>query len=426
MNESCLSSSRGENVHHTLVDLNSSGGSIASLPPELWVEIFLYCVDHSPRWRLPISSLGPSAYTWTRLCHVCRQWRAILLSTPILWNRIVFTHHTDAVSYAVERSKAVPIHLYYAFRRPSRAVDTLRATLVTQAHRIQTIDFRANNREWLRIAGAVDPSPSPPALQSIQMSYSSFLEYGGHIDVLADVFLRRPASHLEYMCLSQFPCTMMQGASYSRLRHLKLQDTPDFVDMSELLDILASMPYLFSLDLDQILINFGNVPSRTVTLLHLQTLRLATYSWECTALLNSLAFPPSAYLKLRILKNWDESQDDSSLSHITSRTLTAWAETKPALSCTSMRISHGRRGARCQIWTNDLGDSIYDTSAQTQLDIRFNSDSMRAFNAMLTVASAFATDTLRSVHIDGVSAVEIDLDQARLMSWAAFEKASQM
>ncbi|KAJ6536543.1 hypothetical protein DFH09DRAFT_1324579 [Mycena vulgaris] len=64
-----------------LVDLNAVTSPILSLPPELICEIFLHCLP--PQRTLPSPKDAPLL-----LAQVCRQWRGIALSLPVLWTSI--------------------------------------------------------------------------------------------------------------------------------------------------------------------------------------------------------------------------------------------------------------------------------------------------------------------------------------------------
>ncbi|KAJ7243748.1 hypothetical protein C8J57DRAFT_1556377, partial [Mycena rebaudengoi] len=64
-----------------LEDLNAVTSPVLSLPPELICEIFLHC--YLPPSVLPTAKDAPLLLT-----QVCRRWRTIALSTPLLWSTV--------------------------------------------------------------------------------------------------------------------------------------------------------------------------------------------------------------------------------------------------------------------------------------------------------------------------------------------------
>ncbi|KAJ7854545.1 hypothetical protein B0H14DRAFT_2756254 [Mycena olivaceomarginata] len=70
------------------------------VPPEIWGKIFSLKLD---------PTIAPLLLT-----QVCRDWRALVLSTPVLWNRISVIHGW------VSRSGDYPLHISYSIhdRRP--------------------------------------------------------------------------------------------------------------------------------------------------------------------------------------------------------------------------------------------------------------------------------------------------------------------
>lgn len=89
------------------------------LPPELLIHIFVlttYSALDPAQSRLDTAPFSIS--------HVCRRWREIALSTPVLWRRVVLTpldislRHpvSPATQTFLERSKGIPAEVFYAVR----------------------------------------------------------------------------------------------------------------------------------------------------------------------------------------------------------------------------------------------------------------------------------------------------------------------
>ena len=86
--------------------LNLNDAPICRLPSELLVEIFIYCTyrkdislnyiaignpdpfgDREHKENTGILPSLDSRMAPLKLCHICRYWRLIVISTPILWSR---------------------------------------------------------------------------------------------------------------------------------------------------------------------------------------------------------------------------------------------------------------------------------------------------------------------------------------------------
>ncbi|KAJ7241350.1 hypothetical protein B0H12DRAFT_1024223, partial [Mycena haematopus] len=63
-----------------LSELNLVVYPVLTLPPEITAQIFLWCVDVELR-LLQTPSVAPLLLT-----QICRDWRALALSTPALWD----------------------------------------------------------------------------------------------------------------------------------------------------------------------------------------------------------------------------------------------------------------------------------------------------------------------------------------------------
>ncbi|KAJ7759170.1 hypothetical protein B0H16DRAFT_1534664 [Mycena metata] len=90
---------------------HSPSQPILTLPPEILAEIFLHCLPKSPG---PDPQNAPYS-----LCRVCRQFRAVAVSTPRLWSslNVEFNEKTademdDICRIWISRARSLPLSLY--------------------------------------------------------------------------------------------------------------------------------------------------------------------------------------------------------------------------------------------------------------------------------------------------------------------------
>jgi hypothetical protein len=85
------------------------------LPVEIWRQIFEESVMHIPRALLPLSTSfdvpEKSKYHYTNIAisHVCRYFRHIALSTPILWSTLNFDGSATELKTFLKRSAQLPL-----------------------------------------------------------------------------------------------------------------------------------------------------------------------------------------------------------------------------------------------------------------------------------------------------------------------------
>ncbi|KAJ8075572.1 hypothetical protein PM082_021202 [Marasmius tenuissimus] len=104
------------NTQHTLNTLLNSNTPWAKLPNEMFVKIFQHCVDADTGGHI----LSGRAVPWV-LAQICCRWRAIVVSTPSLWNMIrVNTKYMchdplQVVKTWIERSQHLPLSCMVLF-----------------------------------------------------------------------------------------------------------------------------------------------------------------------------------------------------------------------------------------------------------------------------------------------------------------------
>jgi hypothetical protein len=124
------------------------------VPPEIWGKIFSLVppgVISKQELDLTIAPL--------LLTQVCRDWRALVLSTPVLWNRIsvLFNAQTresseprhlvalcKVINGWVSRSGDYPLHISYSIHDRYRwsTPGIVSTTLTRYARRVETVDFQ--------------------------------------------------------------------------------------------------------------------------------------------------------------------------------------------------------------------------------------------------------------------------------------------
>ncbi|EIW52571.1 uncharacterized protein TRAVEDRAFT_24065 [Trametes versicolor FP-101664 SS1] len=86
-----------------------SGPAIGSLPIEVLVQIFVFYRDYQ---RPTMLGMSPS---WQDLMLVCRFWRELIISTPLLWQRSHWCTRAslESLALALMRSRQVPLELFF-------------------------------------------------------------------------------------------------------------------------------------------------------------------------------------------------------------------------------------------------------------------------------------------------------------------------
>lgn len=132
---------------------------IHTLPPELIANIFFWYVarevdvyeDNVAGFPAPKRNY-PRPYSWLKIRHVCRLWRAIALDTPTLSTRIVVSR-PDCVEEMIRTSGTMPLHLISGDQF-SDTKETLAAysRMFSQFHRVHRATISLTNQllEFLR------------------------------------------------------------------------------------------------------------------------------------------------------------------------------------------------------------------------------------------------------------------------------------
>lgn len=87
----------------------NGGPAIGSLPIEVLVQIFMLYEDCQ---RPALRGMSPS---WQDLMLVCRFWREVIISTPLLWQRSHWCRRAslESLALALVRSHQAPLELLF-------------------------------------------------------------------------------------------------------------------------------------------------------------------------------------------------------------------------------------------------------------------------------------------------------------------------
>ncbi|KAL0570140.1 hypothetical protein V5O48_011818 [Marasmius crinis-equi] len=148
------------------LNIQNSNNSTCRIPVEVLTSIFQLLV---PSGSLVSPHRGSSA--WWRFTHVCRQWRNIALSTPLLWTAPDFERPLLAAEM-LERSRDVPLHvLIMKWREEEKNPDCLiTKTLKEHISRVSTLEMYAGPRTGFSFDPLTKIDTPVPSLHSIHLA----------------------------------------------------------------------------------------------------------------------------------------------------------------------------------------------------------------------------------------------------------------
>ena len=280
--------------------------SVNHLPLETLAEIFFFCLEGSRRryqfdrpadlrrWRVPLS-----------LCQVCRHWREVAISLPLLWCSLSgtgsFTPNPALIKLLLARSRGLPLSL--SLEAPVRDKDTpkyhVHASKVfylfsNEMHRWRTISFTLNDNLARQFIAMVDskaqileelelvfdkPSNESAEVSALLPSFPKLhkLSWVGNLSAaslrnipfhrLTHIYMASRTSAQDVIaCLSQ--CTM---ASELHWQHVNCWDSPPVCGLPQTILLHLQSLYLKGTG------DFADILSQ-FTLPSLKTLRLETKS----------------------------------------------------------------------------------------------------------------------------------------------------
>ncbi|KAJ7679265.1 hypothetical protein DFH06DRAFT_1166167 [Mycena polygramma] len=335
------------------------------LPADVVVEIFTACLP----WNR--NATMSSTQAPLLLCHVCRAWRNLALSTPRLWASLHIVAYTpklnqlnEAVDVWLSRSGVLPLSIslvrYYKSARDTalRSSDTDFSTLVhTVAHyssRWSRMRFKLESHYVAKTFAALTPS-AVPILENFV-----FDTWG--MDCHQLPFLEAPS--LSSLTLRGVASRSLVTTPLSRaLRHLFLgQDATSLITEAEGLALLAGCP---NLEACSLLIGgplSPNVMPRC-RMEHLRQLSVADYAQSATTFFTTLDLP-----NLQTLEYVADSVEEfriipllASANHLQSLSLSIFSQVAPQAMIGCLRMAPTLREL-CIQYDDTFVDSEFWTS----------------------------------------------------------------
>ncbi|TFK30288.1 hypothetical protein FA15DRAFT_206853 [Coprinopsis marcescibilis] len=276
---------------------------LCKLPVEMLMRIFVLCA-RSGDW------------TWFRISHVSKRWRAVALAYPQLWSKID-SRSSGWVDMMLDRAKGAPLSLRLNKRLCPCVEQRIDDIFAEQPSRLRSITLRGNPRN---INARLCLPASMPNLEHLTISFVLPLHvwpsvpskaYLGGLPKLRELVLR----DCEYSWDSPLFSKSLTSLTIRGPRnHPRAEDDPALF-----LNALASMPNIEHLEFD-----FASLPDywgqmeygQPVYLPSLKTLILQDYRIPCEGVLSSLVVPPTASITLMISFAARHHSVSSSLDHL--------------------------------------------------------------------------------------------------------------
>ena len=255
------------------------------------------------------------------LSQVCRRWRDIILSSPLLWiTSLDLTTSPEWVCEVLKRIDAVPFDLYICetYSKPSTYLITNSLMAMQQhLHRCRFLEIALVADDIGQILGGVDLHElSLPLLQTV--SIVNLLIYRRH--EIQGSFLSIQVPNLRQLYLEgcsfdwqTFVRGNMFTSSCLSVLHLKDLGHDYMPTVSEFVSMLASAPALHEVEVRNAF-GFGHGESNTefmqmLQLANLVTLRISDRIALCTALLRVIVAPSLAHLMVGAIATIDSLEN---------------------------------------------------------------------------------------------------------------------
>ena len=237
-----------------------------------------------------------------RLTHVCRSWRELFTSCPLLW-ACLDCSSVDKTKTYIERSKSSPLEIcLWLGNSPSHPEEAL-VLVATHVGRLGTLSTEGNSDQVLTVLIKHFSCPVPP-LRKLNIRYY-------HIDnralTLPDELFNGDLSSLLDLCLYGV-IIPLPWRGLSNLTTFSLFNVPeDKILLTPLLDFLESTPHLRCITFFDSIPNSSDAPAeRLVSLPHLKDLYISAQPAH-SVLLNHLSIPAGVSLNLTLTLSGNES-----------------------------------------------------------------------------------------------------------------------
>ena len=226
-----------------------------------------------------------------KLTHVCRGWREILTSRPLLWN------HLDCMSVSrtklyIERSKCCPLEISLRQARYTFYREDAFALTIPHIDRLRTLSISGKPTKVLPVLVKHFCRPIP-LLNTLQISLVC-----GQAPIPSDKLFNGDLSLLRELSLTGVTMPLPWG-DLANLTTFSLRQVPgDKILVTQLLDFFESVPNLHHIKLHNSIPNSSDAPfGRVIPLPHLKELSLIAQPAH-SVLLKHLSIPIGASLHL--------------------------------------------------------------------------------------------------------------------------------
>jgi hypothetical protein len=274
---------------------------VHSLPEDVLVRIFEECIFIPFDWfsESRLSSFG-RRFPFMR---VCRKWRSLALSTPLLW-RDPLLHNPDLTKFMLEHAKDAPLRLFVHW-------DHYGERLSSDQEAVDLVLEKMPQVTDMVISG-------PPSLDMLQVIRSSNLKGASRlkslrVDIREGKHLALPAVHFgPFSSLSTLNLTRCSipwdTPLFANLTHLDFngQYSGNTHKLSAVVQTITRMPLLVDLSL-QFCIDISSLPREASSFLSMKRLNRLVISDDLrvgTALLRHIAAAP-ALRSLEIGDGWE-------------------------------------------------------------------------------------------------------------------------
>lgn len=291
------------------MELKGPCSPVSSLPGELLASIFDLCRTEPIRGK----DEGYKAW-WTSIVLVCRQWRDVLLDSPLLWTGILF-HRIDLAELMLQRSKNAPISIYHDFSldytHSAGHEDAVQYALEHHIYHAGEVDLSAPTLTFFDIAKLLrKPAPELTTLRLICVGGIGTGYTKGLItrDLLAESAPRLRSISLRGICIP------LDSALLSpKLCHLSLNDILPQQSFSaeQLVYLLRDLPLLETLRIQysregahsftEKQIEAYPIPEAPIVLSKLSTLAFCATTKYTVTVMRNIVIPPCAKTTFQIL-----------------------------------------------------------------------------------------------------------------------------
>ena len=259
-----------------------------------------------------------------RLTHVCRGWREIIVSHPLLWSRLDCTNVGKTKLY-IERSKSCPLDICIKPGRSTFYREQAFLLAVQHIDRLRTLSVSGNPTEVLPVLVKHFSRPIP-LLNTLNITLDSY-----QAPLLPDGLFDGDLSSLRELSLTGVTMPLPWG-DLSSLTTFNLCHIPeDEILSTQLLDFFESVPRLRHIQLRDSIPNSSDAPTeRVISLPRLEDLSIVAQAPH-SVLLDHLSIPIGALLRLEFAFGGGESpiptytpkslENLQNVSHITATNL---------------------------------------------------------------------------------------------------------